>query len=335
MTVLLFQWSHWDYKYLQRALGDDCQVIFSKDCRQRVLRYLSGSVRAIRASRKGDTIVCWYDVQAVLCWWMCHLSGKRRNIVCLNILLKQKKTLKNRMASFLFRRALVADNFMASVTSVAYGEWLNGKLGIEVKYTLLHDVYHDYYEMPELEESPHDIVFCGGCYGRDWPLMLDVVKAVPEVKFYMVMTREMKQRHFGHMREDFPANVKVLTDIPYQLFMRCLCQSKIVCMPLDCEAPQGLIVMFEAAANGKLILTSDTPTTEEYFGEEQRLGKDVEEWRERILYYLSHDEERKAHAAKFRRFVKEECGEQQFAKVVKGMADSFARTDRENARRMK
>ena len=82
--------------------------------------------------------------------------------------------------------------------------------------------------------------------------------------------------------------------------------------------------MFEAAANGKLILTSDTPTTEEYFGDEQRLGKDVGEWRERILYYLSHDEERKAHAARFCRFLKDECGEQQFAKVVKGMVESFA-----------
>ena len=323
MTFLLFQWSHWDYKYLQRALGNDCQVIFSNDCRHRVLRYLSGCVRAVCASRDVDTFVCWYDAQAVLCWWLCLLLGKRRNIVCLNILLKQKDTLKNRMVSFLFRKALVAGNFKASVTSAAYGEWLNGKLGIRVEYTLLHDVYHAYYEKPEWEESPHDIVFCGGCYGRDWPLMLEIVKAVPEVKFYMVMTREMKQRHFGHMQDDFPVNVKVLTDIPYQQFMRCLCQSKIVCMPLDCEAPQGLIVMFEAAANGKMILTSDTPTTEEYFDMAQRLGKDVSEWREKILYYLAHSEERKARATRFSRFLKEECGEQHFAKVVKSMVDSF------------
>ena len=37
--------------------------------------------------------------------------------------------------------------------------------------------------------------------------------------------------------------------------------------------------MFEAAANNKMILTSDTQTTQEYFDECQRMGKDVRQWR--------------------------------------------------------
>ena len=40
--------------------------------------------------------------------------------------------MKNRMASFLYKRALLAPNFKATVTSRHYGEWLNGKLGIDV-----------------------------------------------------------------------------------------------------------------------------------------------------------------------------------------------------------
>lgn len=292
--------------------------MFSKDYKQRVLRYLSGSIPVVRKSEKGDTIICWYDVQAVLCWWICHLLGLKRNIVCLNILLKQKPTLKNRMASFLFKKALVTPNFKATVTSRYYGAWLNKKLGIDVQYTLLHDVYHDYYEMPQFVESKDDIVFCGGCYGRDWPLMMEIVKATPEVKFYMVMTSEMKKRHFGKMKkDDFPSNVKVLTDIPYEQFTRCLCQSKMVCMPLDCEAPQGLIVIFEAAANNKLILTSDTPTTQEYFDESQRMGKEVGQWRDAIRYYLSHEEERREKAMSFHDFLKKECNESVFAGKVR------------------
>ena len=61
MKWLLFQWSRWDYKYLQQALGDDCQVVFSKDYSQRILRYLSGVLSVLRKSRRGDTIICWYD----------------------------------------------------------------------------------------------------------------------------------------------------------------------------------------------------------------------------------------------------------------------------------
>ena len=322
MTYLLFQWSRWDYKYLQNALGKDCQVVFSKDCPQRVLRYLSGVVTVLRLSGSGDTIVCWYDAQAVVCWWLCDLLHMKRRIICINLLLKQKSTWKNRLVSRLYKRALTSNNFKASVTSRFYGEWLNQKLGINVEYTLLHDVYHDYYEIPQLKENEKDIVFCGGCYGRDWPLMMEVVKAMPETKFCLVMTAEMEKRHFSKVNRQYPKNVKILTDIPYKQFMYCLCQSRIVCMPLDSEAPQGLIVMFEAAANDKLILTSDTPTTQEYFDKSQRLGKDVSEWCEAINYYLAHIEERKEKAIEFHQFLKEQCDELAFATTVREMTEA-------------
>lgn len=162
MTYLLFQWSRWDYKYLLKAPEPDCWVLFSKDYKQRVSRYLSGSIPVVRMSKKDD-----------------------------------------------------------------------------------------------------------------------------------------------------------MTDIPYQQFMKCLCQSKMVCMPIDCESPQGLIVMFEAAANNKMILISDTPTTQEYLDDSQRMGKDVNQWRDAIRYYLSHDDERRERATAFHAFLKNECNETAFAATVK------------------
>lgn len=319
MTYLLFQWPNWDYEYLQKALGPDCKVLFSNNHKQRVLRYLSGSIPAVRESKRDDVLVCWYDAQAVMCWWICSLFFLRRKIVCLNILLKQKPTVKNRIVSFLYKKALQAPNFKATVTSRYYGEWLNHQLGIDVKYTLLHDVYHDYYEKPQFAESKDDVVFCGGCYGRDWPLMMEIVKAMPNVKFYLVMMKDMERRFYHEMDGKYPENVQVMTNIPYRSFMKCLCQSKIVCMPLDCEAPQGLIVMYEAAANNKLILTSDSPTTQEYFDENQRLGKDVSQWCDAIRYYLLHDDERKNKALDFKNFIKRECNESAYANIVEKM----------------
>ena len=183
-------------------------------------------------------------------------------------------------------------------------------------YTLLQDVYHDYYEMPQLAEQSEDMVFCGGCYGRDWPLMMEIVKAMPDVRFCLVMMQTMEQAYFGAMQGNYPKNCQVLTNIPYKRFMRCLCQSKLVCMPIDCEAPQGLIVMYEAAANDKLILTSDTPTTEGYFSSDQRLGRDVGQWCERIRYYLANETERKEKARAFHRYLKDHCSERQFAQTV-------------------
>ena len=43
-----------------------------------------------------------------------------------------------------------------------------------------------------------------------------------------------------------------------------MCQSSLVVMPLDTEAPAGLIAFFQAAANGRMSITSDTVTTREY-----------------------------------------------------------------------
>ncbi|MGX8714022.1 MAG: glycosyltransferase, partial [bacterium] len=109
-------------------MGDDCQVVFSKDYSQRILRYLSGVLSVLRKSRRGDTIICWYDAQAVLCWWLCRLLWKKRNIVCINLLLKQKPTFKNRVATLLYKKALTSRNFKATVTSRPYGDWLNRQL---------------------------------------------------------------------------------------------------------------------------------------------------------------------------------------------------------------
>jgi glycosyltransferase involved in cell wall biosynthesis len=156
--------------------------------------------------------------------------------------------------------------------------------------------------------------------------MMEIVKAMPEVKFYLVMTevgvKELKMKGFKE-EKDYPKNVKVLVNIPYQQFMRCLCQSKVMCMPLNCEAPQGLIVMFEAAANDKLILTSDTPTTNEYFEQGQRFGKNIDGWCNAIRYYLAHDDERREKAMAFHKYLKEECGEKQFARTVVQMTQGF------------
>ena len=59
-------------------------------------------------------------------------------------------------------------------------------------------------------------------------------------------------------------NVCVKTDILESEFMEFLCESQLIAMPLDTEAPAGLTVYFQAAANNKMIITSDTVTTEGY-----------------------------------------------------------------------
>ena len=322
MRYLLFQWPRWPHDYLKRELGDECIVVFSKDYKQRVLRYLSGAISVLHKSHRGDVIICWYDAQAVVVWWLCRLLFLRREVVCLNLLLKQKNTLKNKLASWLYKHALTSNNFYATVTSKEYGCWLNEQLGIDVKYTLLRDVFHPYYERPELLGGECTGVFCGGCYGRDWNLMVEIANATPEVNFTLVMQTknylELKKKFGSRM----PHNVHLEHNIPYKRFMELLCQAKIVCMPLDSEAPQGLIVMFEGAANDKLILTSKNPTTIGYFDDSQLFGNDPEEWSRHIKYYLSNDQISLKKAQEFHRFLRKMCSEEVFANTVRDIVEN-------------
>ena len=60
----------------------------------------------IKQSAEGDTIICWYDFMAVLCWWLCKVQFKNRKIIALNILLKDKATTKNKVAKLLYKPVL-------------------------------------------------------------------------------------------------------------------------------------------------------------------------------------------------------------------------------------
>lgn len=59
--------------------------------------------------------------------------------------------------------------------------------------------------------------------------------------------------------------MKVLTDVPEKKFLEFMCESELVVMPLDTEALAGLIAFYQATANGKMSITSNTVSTQEYF----------------------------------------------------------------------
>ena len=67
-----------------------------------------------------------------------------------------------------------------------------------------------------------------------------------------------------------------------------------------------------------MAITSDTVTTQEYFadGRGALCGKNVEDWKNKIRYYLQHSEEADSCAAKFKNFLEIECSEEKYAKTL-------------------
>lgn len=89
-------------------------------------------------------------------------------------------------------------------------------------------------------------------------------------------------------------------------------------MPLDTDAPAGLIAIFQAAANRKMIIASNTVTTREYFGEQRGVlcENDLGEWEKQICYWLEHLDDGKTRAEKLRVFLEEECSEKEYAETL-------------------
>lgn len=268
----------------------------------------------IKSTSKSDIIICWYDFMGILCWWLCKIYHKRRNIAALNILLKNKRSAKNKVARILYRGALNSNDLKATVTSREYGNSINELLGIKKKYILLHDIYHGGYEFEYRGEVQKHSVFCGGRNGRDWEFLLKLAVEMPDIQFNIVVPKDKYEQH----KNMFVENVNVKTEIPEQEFLRLMCQSSLVIMPLDTEAPAGLIAMFQAAANGKMIITSDTVTTREYFGDKRGVlcKKEISDWKSQIRYWLEHQDEAAARTERLKEFLERECSEKRYAEIL-------------------
>ena len=306
-----------DMSFLTAAFEKDYEEVHPENPCLSIRQMLSACSPVVKKAKAGDTIVCWYDFMGVLCWWLAHLENKRIKILAINLLLKDKNTAKNKAAKFLYKRALRSGSFSTTVTAQAYGDYINKILGTKARFTLLHDVYRPGYRVDRSIPAEDNAVFCGGRNGRDWKLLFDIARELPDVRFYCVMPHALKEQ----FEPAAGKNVMIMADLPIKEFLELLCRSRLLVMPLDTEAPAGLSVFFQAAANDKMILTSDTVTTEGYLsnGRGALCSNHVEDWKNKILYYLQHEEEAAATAQKFRSFLEDECSEEEYAKTLWGM----------------
>lgn len=280
--------------------------------------WIRGATTTLRLSSQGDTIVCWYDFQAILLYFLCKTTFKKRTIICLNILLKQKKTFINKIITFLYKIALSDKNFKATVTSVEYGKLLNKHFGKSFKYTILHDVFHNHYKINNdtIMIKPNT-VFCGGRNGRDWDFMFDVAKSLPDITFNIIVPKSVCDDYINRIG----INVNLKTNVSYNEFINEMLSSEIVCLPLDTEAPAGLIVLFQAAANDKLVITTDTATTREYITEDSGvlLPNIIEEWQDAIKKHLSNKILMINKAKNLHSFLEKKCSENAFINIINSM----------------
>lgn len=307
--------------FITNSFSFEIKEIYSPKWDKLIIGWIIGCLTILKLSKRNDTIVCWYDFQAVLCYWLAKLSFRQRKIVCINLLLKDKATAKNKFVAWLYKKALKSKHFVASVTSVEYGIHLKKRLGINKELFLLHDVFHEDYKVNDSLDVCPNTVFCGGRNGRDWRFMIAVAKVMPHVQFHLVMPKGTYDEYL----HELPGNVVAKYNISMDEFMKEMCSCEIVALPLDTEAPAGLIVLFQAAANMKYVITTDTMTTREYLSDGRGclLPNDVDVWKKAINEKLGKSKPNTMASEILLNFLKTECSEAKFVKGVELMIKNF------------
>lgn len=307
--------------FITNSFSFEIKEIYSPKWDKLIIGWIIGCLTILKLSKRNDTIVCWYDFQAVLCYWLAKLSFRQRKIVCINLLLKDKATAKNKFVAWLYKKALKSKYFVASVTSVEYGIHLKERLGINKELFLLHDVFHEDYQINASLDVCPNTVFCGGRNGRDWKFMIEVAKAMPHVLFHLVMPKVT----YDEYQHELPSNVVAKYNLSMNDFMKEMCSCEIVALPLDTEAPAGLIVLFQSAANMKYIITTDTMTTREYLfnGRGCLLPNDVEVWKKAINEKLGNVKSNIIASEKLLNFLESECSERKFVEGVETMINKL------------
>lgn len=291
--------------------------------------------KALQLTQSNDIIICWYDFMGVVLWWLSKLTFSKRKIVIVNILLKEKQTLKNKIARFLYRFTLKSNSVRSTVTSVEYGKWLNRYLKIDKEHTLLKDIYYgDEYYLKSSSNTDvsnennkltvdNNSVFCGGKNGRDWNFLFEIAKKLPKVTFNCVMS----QKDFDKFVDSLVKlkNIKVYVNTSLEEFCNILQSSKMVVMPLDTEAPAGLIVMFEAAFYEKLVLTSNNMVTRSYLSDNRGviLDKNVDDWVKAVQECLSDNKKSIVAARNFKSYLNESCNLEIFFNTLKNIVEPW------------
>ena len=285
----------------------------------RMLRQVILCIECAKKAKPGDTIICWFDFMAVLCWWFSPYKSKI-NFIAVNVLIKKKSSFKNLIFRMLYSRAFKSKNFKATITAKEYGDYLNNILNVHRSYTLLHDLYNEKHwvykdVLPNI--FPRSI-FCGGVNGRDWDFILNLAKEMPDVTFIIAISKNILEKFNSFISSNQLKNIQLHCNVPHNEFAKLLCSSELIAMPLDSEAPSGLLVFFEATANKKMIITTDTSSTREYFSDGRGClcKKDIQEWKNNIYYYLNNENERNLCNKKCNDFLNNECSQSKYEELL-------------------
>lgn len=315
MPHTLFYLTHYDtnpFPFLQTEMaekGCELQILHNPTDHGEYVNALIGAWRAVRKAKKDDVIVTYMSSGGVLVFWLSVLLRRSVKVVATNLSWKDDGSLQSKLMRFLYSRALRSARFVATVTSVAYGRSMQKAMNCTRSFPLLRD----YGQYPGYAHAYHDNgkrIFCGGNSQRDWKACLLLAEALPDWQFVLVGMR-------GEPPVAVPANVRVLSAVPFNRFMHILCGSTIVYVPVKWNCPAGLIVLMEAAWQGKVLAANNNDVLSEYLGDGRGLLSDDVSVLAKDIERVYADEKKCGQMVeKMQQFLTSECSAKKYAGTI-------------------
>lgn len=316
------------YPFIAKRMTLPCVKHFSPQFKHKYMTWIAGSWRIMRTSKKGDIILTVYDFQGVLCYWIGLMTFRRRKTLGINILLKQKKSIRNKIASFMYKRALKSGWFFTTATTDHYGKWIAKHLNLSNTIPILRDVMYDSYmaDANTIGSTDEGYVFSGGRNSRDWNLLINIAKMLPDILFKISAPSKVKESFDSD--KDLLKNIEWHCDISYDEFNKLLSRASIVALPLDTEAPAGLIVIFQSAAFNKPLIVSKTISTQDYIPTNCGfiLDKDISLWRKAIYTLIQNKALSADMANNLHNYIVGNCNEQKYVATIERLLGNIQKT---------
>jgi len=222
-------------------------------------RYLNLSFKALFQSKKDGIMICFLDVVGLYVFLLSRLLCKKRYIVPINIMFNDRKDFITTMKRLLFRSMLKSSSVYPTVNSEELSSIYRKIFNLPNKdFFVLHDCYGKLGKYKKHFSEGNNTVFCGGTNGRDWKTLIQIARLLPHVKFVIAGPAE------NTLGNNVPSNIKYYHNIPFLDFQHLIEESSVLALPLDTEAPAGLIVLFTAGLMSKAVVTTNNITMREY-----------------------------------------------------------------------
>lgn len=216
--------------------------------------------RGLGSAKRGQIVVAWCFDLGVAIKLLSLLTFRDFGVVANNLIFDtgRKTTIRRWIKRVFLKFIMSRKGFVATVNSDNLVEEYSRYFGVSSdRFAIVHDSYDDGF--PVLPWEPGDgSVFCGGMNYRDWATFVACAKARPQVRFVGVADR----KRFLLEDRGLPENLEMRYNIPESEFYDLMSSASVVCLPLDTDAPAGLIVMVRAGLANRPVVTSRTGPTE-------------------------------------------------------------------------